>query len=53
MLCMDVKCVLALRGGTRITFVLKQIFGPKNNEASVQLKIFIMRMPGFMYTYYS
>jgi len=50
---MDVKCVLALRGCPRITVVLKQIFGPKKNEASVQLRIFIMRMPRFMYTYYS
>jgi hypothetical protein len=31
---MNVKCILALRGCTKITVVLKQIFGPKKNEAS-------------------
>jgi hypothetical protein len=50
---MDVKCVLALRVCTRVTVVLKQILGPKRNEASVHLRVFAMRMPGFMYTYYS
>lgn len=47
---MDVKCVLALRGCTRVTVVLKQIFGPKSNKASVQQRVFVMRVTGFMYT---
>jgi len=48
---MDVKCVLALRRCTRVKVVLKQIFGPKRNKASVQLRVFVMRMSGFTYTY--
>jgi len=47
---MDVKFVVALRGCTRVKVVLKQIFGSKRNEASVQLRVFVMRMPGFRYT---
>jgi len=47
---MDLKFVVALRGCTRVKVVLKQIFGSKRNEASVQLRVFVLRMLGFMYT---
>jgi hypothetical protein len=50
MLCVDAKCVLSLRGRTKIAVVLKQIFGPQKNETSEQ-HIYIYNEDARIYVY--